>query len=678
VNGRATTRRRFHRLVSAAVGALALVPSIAGAAPAPSASPTGPRDEVTIRVVQQDAVVAPDGDFTVFLEVDGAPEGSDLAIDIYPVVDEPELLEDALDGDLRNSDATFPVVDLPDPAGTGPVQTGFSINVYPPGQVSPGGGWAKRLSKPGAYPVRIRLRDAANETVATLVTFLVRGPDPAPMVALVPQVVADDTDTGRVSTGGPADAPLDEVELNEIETLIDLFADHSEVPASFVVPPAVARRLAVTSAAGGGADDTASSTTSDPEQDGSPTVVDRFRAVLAGDDRELLGAPFVDVDPAELVARGLGDELGAQHTLGFRELADVLEPPVGDTWRLTHRLDPRSIEALAELGIGNLLVPPSAFDDAVPDLPARVEGTEVGTRLLVADSDLATGGNDDPILAAHRLLAEVVARSTIGGGSPQVVSVPAPETVEDVAEIDAFLSLLAVSGDVVQPATVSQLMRSSMSEPDRFDLAAPRRRPAGSFPEELRTVRALVDSYASMIPDRPDLAGRLGERLSLSVAADLDDRARRNLVDEVRQTVEARFASVRIPGSDRVTLGARDAQFPLVISSDSDVPMRVLVQITSASDRLTVKAGQLEVLLDSDRTVVPVRVHSRSPGDTPIRIVVSSLDGKVVLSEGTYSVRSTAVSGVGLLLTVGAGLFLAVWWGRHLLRARRSKARHAR
>jgi len=35
-------------------------------------------------------------------------------------------------------------------------------------------------------------------------------------------------------------------------------------------------------------------------------------------------------------------------------------------------------------------------------------------------------------------------------------------------------------------------------------------------------------------------------------------------------------------------------------------------------------------------------------------------------------VRSTAVSGVGLVLSIGAGLFLVVWWARHWHRTRRS------
>ena len=35
--------------------------------------------------------------------------------------------------------------------------------------------------------------------------------------------------------------------------------------------------------------------------------------------------------------------------------------------------------------------------------------------------------------------------------------------------------------------------------------------------------------------------------------------------------------------------------------------------------------------------------------------------------------QSTAVSGVGVVLSVGAALFLMVWWARHWRRTRRSR-----
>ena len=42
----------------------------------------------------------------------------------------------------------------------------------------------------------------------------------------------------------------------------------------------------------------------------------------------------------------------------------------------------------------------------------------------------------------------------------------------------------------------------------------------------------------------------------------------------------------------------------------------------------------------------------------------------MALAESQYTIRSSAVSGVGIVLTVGAAGFLALWWGRHWHRNR--------
>jgi hypothetical protein len=44
-----------------------------------------------------------------------------------------------------------------------------------------------------------------------------------------------------------------------------------------------------------------------------------------------------------------------------------------------------------------------------------------------------------------------------------------------------------------------------------------------------------------------------------------------------------------------------------------------------------------------------------------------------VLTTGSYTVRSTALSGVGLVISIVALCVLLVWWGRHVLRTRRTR-----
>ena len=50
-----------------------------------------------------------------------------------------------------------------------------------------------------------------------------------------------------------------------------------------------------------------------------------------------------------------------------------------------------------------------------------------------------------------------------------------------------------------------------------------------------------------------------------------------------------------------------------------------------------------------------------------------SPDSSIELDQTTFDIRSTAVTGVGFVLSTGAGLFLAVWWARHWRSSRRSR-----
>jgi hypothetical protein len=66
-------------------------------------------------------------------------------------------------------------------------------------------------------------------------------------------------------------------------------------------------------------------------------------------------------------------------------------------------------------------------------------------------------------------------------------------------------------------------------------------------------------------------------------------------------------------------------------------------------------------------------VQTRASGAFPLLVTLESPDGSLVVSRSTLTVRSTAASGVGLLLSAAAGLFLLAWWGRHALHGRRAR-----
>ena len=175
-------------------------------------------------------------------------------------------------------------------------------------------------------------------------------------------------------------------------------------------------------------------------------------------------------------------------------------------------------------------------------------------------------------------------------------------------------------------------------------------------------------SYASMDP-RGAAEDDFQARIARTATVDAPIERRRQALRRIIGDLGTRFGAISTAPRDRVTLGARDARIPLSIRSELDHPVDVVVEM-SASDRLDLPEERIEATLVGERTVVEIPVHTRATGDTPLTITVRTPDGQVVLTQSRFTIRSTAVSGVGVVLTVGAAGFLALWWGRHLFRSR--------
>ena len=97
---------------------------------------------------------------------------------------------------------------------------------------------------------------------------------------------------------------------------------------------------------------------------------------------------------------------------------------------------------------------------------------------------------------------------------------------------------------------------------------------------------------------------------------------------------------------------------PLTIRSTSPTPLHVRVLVTSPKLDFPDGAAQI-VTLDTVNTTVTFKVKARASGTFPLDVKVTSPDGTLPIATERLTVRSTAVSGVGVVLSIGAGLFLA-------------------
>jgi len=605
-----------------------------------------PPDPLLIRMIDQTDTVGPNGDFSAFFEVSEVPAGSSLAVDLYPRITTQAGLDAAARRAPTRSMATFPVVAIDGDPSVAPVSTGFVINLSASDAPLGPCCWSYRLTKAGVYPVRVRLRGPDKRVIQSVVTYLVRGPEPDQEVdpstlALVVASGSDAADQGPVSAD----------KRSALGELTASLSAHRDVPASLALNPNLVGRLA--------------------SQDPSGPAMAGLRTALEPAGRELLGAPYVDLDVASLVHADLRDELKRQAERGSQVLGESLGDPTASTWLMDGRLDAESVNALGVLGVERLALPASAYRNKAPAGAFGLVGTPKTSRGTSIDPDAVMTSATDPILAAHQQFGHLAALGTVEPGATRIVLAEAG--ISDPQQVAEFVAAVAEPGAFFKLETMTELFDQG-DDARQAELAAPQISDLGSYPGRLKEANARLDNYSSMVPGRTDLIEGPTEALAIAARADLSNRDRTARVARVQRDLDERLGAISIPATDRVTLGARDAQFPLPIRNDLGYPVRVRIHL-SAPDRLSFPAEDIEAVLEQEQTVVPIHVRTVATGDTPLTITVMSPDRGTTLSEGRYRVRSTAVSGVGILLTVGAVLFLVIWWGRHWSQ---SRGRHAR
>ncbi len=126
-----------------------------------------------------------------------------------------------------------------------------------------------------------------------------------------------------------------------------------------------------------------------------------------------------------------------------------------------------------------------------------------------------------------------------------------------------------------------------------------------------------------------------------------------------------------------MTFTSRRAAIPITVLSSTPYPVSVVVTLTS--DKFIFPNGNTRQLkLDRPTTSVRVTAQARGSGDRlPIDVTLRTANGQLVLARAVLTVHSTAISFVGIALTVLAGAVFLLWWVRTWRRSRRQRLRAA-
>jgi hypothetical protein len=195
----------------------------------------------------------------------------------------------------------------------------------------------------------------------------------------------------------------------------------------------------------------------------------------------------------------------------------------------------------------------------------------------------------------------------------------------------------------------------------------------GDYPEDLRRAEHALDGLRSLAPSAPELTDPVTDLVLSSGDRHLDDAGRTAVLGAAATATTAITDEVVVDAEQVVTLTSSSGQVPLNLENRLSVPVTVRIVMNSA--KLDFPEGRTidTELAPNASTPVSLQVETKASGAFPLDVTILSADGTLPVASTEYTVRSTAISGIGLALSIGAGLFLLIWWARHFRTARRAR-----
>ena len=507
-------------------------------------------------------------------------------------------------------------------------------------------------------PLEIALRDAAGVKLDQLVTPIIRLPSVAQDTDLM--VALDFDITGPPPLQPDGSMKMDEGTLHNLQVLADAIRNHPSVPVHARLPPA--------------------------------TIVGLSRSVELADARLLAdlekitsqsltvaSSPYVTADPEAWRQADRSDV--------FSDLLDHGELVIGERLRtepsrhialLPPTAVPATLDLLNRLGTGSFLV----FGNHLDQRPTSNKSLTQGIRLpgdsgstypaLVIDPDIISHLSDTrgAVSAVQHLIADLALLSWAKPATASGVIVTPPTGLSlDGLMLDLMLGALDTA-PFLNPTPLSSMVDvltgSGSGSGNLHNL----------WPDAVVTVsrratdrslgEATVAAYAALLGGPHPAAANLSDLLEITAAAELDNDAMSPYLTNVYSEVTKVLEGFSTPDNQNVRLTSRRADVPFTIENRLESKAHVLLVLQS-DGRLDFPDGPtLPAVLQPGINRIPIPVEARTSGDARLQVTVRSPDDARLLQLETTQllVRTTRLSGVGILLFVGAAIVLAIWWFR--------------
>ena len=515
-------------------------------------------------------------------------------------------------------------------------------------------------AEPGVLPFVIRLVDDEGRSLDAMSTSLIVS-DPEPTdspvepvdrvrVAFLAQVLAP--------VARQADLEID-LDTDAVLSAADPLAAFPDLPITTEIIPETLDALSVV----------------------DPPALEALLEILDG--RPLLRGPWVDLDEEAWRLADESDQVVAHYARGNDTIEDLVGMPPTGLVRLDPDARPETLTLLRSAGATAVVVDDAQLSSTTlatdPDQPFQLlDANGVAITALRFDEALHdTLDHPDPELAAVRAIAELVALTDeattdlgvlldLGRIDPATLDLFLDGLFLGNSSRDASLGVVNVvalaEGELAQ-ATGGNLRGELLptETPDVRDLAA-----------DLESATVGVATLARMVEPEIDALVPLIDLLQVAVATNLGDATAEDYLARITTEINDLRSGIEILDGERVTLTDRSADLPLTVVNRQSLPLNVELVLTAEKIRFP-DGDRIALTLEPGETHITIPVETLASGDARITATIVSPGGFFELSNGTVDIRSTAISGLGLLISVLALLVLGVWWIRTILRVRRNR-----
>jgi len=282
----------------------------------------------------------------------------------------------------------------------------------------------------------------------------------------------------------------------------------------------------------------------------------------------------------------------------------------------------------------------------------------------------------DPQLDAHAVIGELAAIWQEKPGTPgRGAAVLFPEQSSMPPSFFAAFAALVQGSPWLRTVQASQL-EGLVGVGQRQPLAT-QTYPgfALDYVHSLRDAKARLAAFRGTIEGPAPLTARMDELLLLSESSSFitDPAAGERFIDAMVRRIRGIYRDVGVAGTTvPVTLTSRSGVLPLTLYNNAGFPMRVVLRFVTDRRLVFADGPSKEILLLGASRTLTFRVRAQTTGRFPIKVQLltptpPSGAPPDTIAETELIVRSTAYNLVALFVTIGAAVFLAIWWGRRFL-----------